>query len=803
MNALSGIRVVDLSERPAGEYCARLLADFGAEVVKIERPGEGSPTRRLGPFAPAGGESILFSYLNSNKSSLELDLDTEPGIREMHSLLAHVDIVIDDHPGPWLRARGLDGDAAASDYPALVLCQITPYGSGAPDQWLPAQSLNVFHQSGWGYHTPGDAAPDQPPLQAAGRFLVEYEAGLDAALCAAAALLRQLETGCGEFIDLAEREVMISRADTVLGRNLAGEEAPSDQRDAFEMGGPAASFACRDGYLFLFMTTAHHWRALGELMGHPAWMQDFPENWLEFGLSDERIARFRENFARWIADKDKEETYQAAQQLGIPFAPLNHAEDVLASVQFRHRGFFQPLQLSGGREVGFPAAPYRMSATPVEIRYDAPKRGELRCDIDAWEREPRQGLPGPGPGRQPALHRRRGGPLEGVRVLELTKVWAGPYAGKLLALLGAEVIKVESESRLDEMRAYGGTDINNAPYFLCLNPEVLSAQVNMKTPEGLAHLRALVERSDIVIDNLRPGVMQGMGLDFQSLHTLKRDIVAVSIKMFGNDGPLGSQTGFAPSFAALGGLSQMVGYEGKPPTGMNMRYGDATVGAAAAFAAVIALVHARRSGEGQFVDLSAVEVMSSMIGDSLLAYQLTGEFPTSPGTRHPDMAPHGCYPCSHGEWLSLAVDSDRAWNSLCDILGATELAAATQLQSLQGRLADRESLDGAIGEYTRDRDAAELAAALRAAGIAAAPSLSTRALVGDAWLWQRDIYCQVTHHDGRQRPAIAAPWRLQRNPVEISRGAPALGEHNQYVFGQLLGLTQAQVEAQVEQGVIK
>ncbi|MFV8818101.1 CaiB/BaiF CoA transferase family protein [Haliea sp. E17] len=804
MSALSGIRIVELSERPCGEYCGKLLADFGAEVVKIERPGRGSPTRQFGPFATAGGGSLLFSYLNTNKSSLPLDLDDEAGVRQLHALVAAADIVIDDHPGQWLRQRGLDAATLARDYPSLVFCHITPYGSEAPEAWLPAHSLNVFHSSGWGYHTPGNADADEPPLQAAGRFLVDYEAGLDAALCTAAALLRQLESGTGEFIDIAERDVMVSRADTVLGRNLAGEEPLSERRDAFEMGGPAASFACRDGYLFLFMTTAQHWRALGQLMDQPRWMEDFPEDWLEFGLSDERVACFRENFARWIADKGKEETYQEAQRLGIPFAPLNHAEDVLHSVQFRHRGFFQPLALPGTGVVDFPTAPYRMSATPVALRHPAPALGELRCDPSAWQREPgRQALrETAAPGRDTCCHR-RGGPLAGVRVLELTKVWAGPYAGKLLALLGAEVIKVESESKLDEMRAYGGTDINSAPYFLCLNPEVLSVQINMKTAEGLDHLRALVARSDIVLDNLRPGVMAGMGLDFDSLRAIRPDIVAASIKMFGNDGPLGFQTGFAPSFAALGGLSQMVGYEGQPPCGMNMRYGDATVGAAAAFGAVIALVHARRSGEGQFVDLSAVEVMSSMIGDSLLAFAVSGDFPTSPGNYHPDMAPHGCYPCRDGAWLSLAVDSDAAWNSLCALLGAQDLAAEPQFKSLAGRQQARKAIDAALGEYTREWNAGELAGALRAAGVAAAASLDTRALVGEDWLWQRGTYCQVSHRDGRQRPVIAAPWRLLRHPVTVCHGAPDLGEHNGYVFRELLGMSDEQLEQQVALGVVK
>src|SRR5262249_196098 len=154
-----------------------------------------------------------------------------------------------------------------------------------------------------------------------------------------------------------------------------------------------------------------------------------------------------------------------------------------------------------------------------------------------------------------------------------TKVWAGPYAGKLLGFLGAEVIKIESNNNLDELRAYGGVDINNAPYFLSVNQEVLSVQLNMKSPEGMQQLRDLIAKSDIVINNLRPGAMERSALGYEDLKKIKPDIISVSIKMYGNEGPLGYQTGYAPSFAALGGLNNLVGYEGEAPGGINMRYG--------------------------------------------------------------------------------------------------------------------------------------------------------------------------------------------------------------------------------------
>src|ERR1700712_2332855 len=196
----------------------------------------------------------------------------------------------------------------------------------------------------------------------------------------------------------------------------------------------------------------------------------------------------------------------------------------------------------------------------------------------------------------------RGGPLQGVRVVELTKVWAGPYSGKMLAFLGAEVIRVESRSALDSSRLYNGDDFDNAPGYQAVNPQKLSLQLDTRKPEGRALLFKLLATADIFIENLRPGAIARAGLGYDAVRAIKPDIVYVSAGMYGNDGPLAYQSGYAPCFAALAGVSAVVGYEGETPLGMNIRYGDSTTGTSAAFAAVTALLHAKRTGEGQFID---------------------------------------------------------------------------------------------------------------------------------------------------------------------------------------------------------
>jgi crotonobetainyl-CoA:carnitine CoA-transferase CaiB-like acyl-CoA transferase len=440
MSALNGVRIVELAESVAGEYCGKLLADFGAEVIKVEMPGSGSPTRAMTPGS-------VFAYLNTNKRSVVLDVPREQDA--LDDLVGSADAVIGEQGLSELAAR----------HQGVVFCAITPYGQGAPPEMQNAKSINVFHSSGWGYHTPSHADPALPPLKGPGRFLPDYEAGLDAALCVVSSLVAQLHTGRGEFIDVSAQAVLVSRADCILGRFITGEIAPENSRADYDQQGPASIFACRDGHVYLYMTNGAHWVGLKELMGRPPWLDEFDDDWLEFSVTPEKVATFHRGFAAWIADRAKDPITEKAQRIGVPLVPVNGADDLRRSPQYRHRGFFVDVTHPVLGTAAYPTVPYLMTASPAEITSPAPSLGQHTTQVGALA-GPRSQLTVKNPQLKPP-QTPRGGPLEGVRVVELTKVWAGPYAGKLLAFLGAEVIKVETANRPEEMRAYGGTDINH------------------------------------------------------------------------------------------------------------------------------------------------------------------------------------------------------------------------------------------------------------------------------------------------------------------------------------------------------
>ena len=775
MSALTGFRIVELAGSVAGEYCGKLLADFGAEVIKVELPGWGSPTRAMAPLVGAvtGSEgSALFAYLNTNKRSIELDGIAEAG--QLHELIGTADAVIDD------RATSM-----AELHPDVVFCSITPFGRSAAAEFDNAKSINVFHASGWGYHTPSHPDPALPPLQGPGRFLADYEAGLEAALCVASALFGRMHSGRGEDIDISQQAVLVSRADCILGRLVTGEVPADGARDDFDQQGPASFFACADGFVYLYMTSRAHWLGVKALMGEPQWLNDFDDDWLEFSVTPQKVATFQQGFAEWVKSLAKEAAADQAQRMGVPLVPVNGAADLHQSPQYRHRGFFQDVRHPVLGEASYPTVPYALSASPAEIVSAAPTLGQHTAAVLGRLATPRT-PPAVKSAQLKPPRDARGGPLQGVRIVELTKVWAGPYAGKLLALLGAEVIKVETAALPEEMRAYGGTDINHAPFFLSINPEILSVDLDIKSPDGMANLRELIARSDIVINNLRPGAMERQGLGYEQLAAIKQDIISVSIKMWGNDGPLGHQTGYAPCFSALAGLASLVGYRGGPPLGASMRYGDSTVGAAAAYAAVVALLHRERTGEGQFVDVSAVETLSSMIGDCLLEQSLTGKRLGPNGNDHADICPHGCYPCADGSWITVAAGDEAQWRGLCDVLGATELTSDPRYATLGQRHANSGDLDTDLARFTRELDAADLASRLRAVGVPASKSATSVDVIADQRLWDRELYRFVSDHREGQRPVLGPSWRMTRDPARISRGAPDLGEDTDYVLHEIL-----------------
>ena len=392
-----------------------------------------------------------------------------------------------------------------------------------------------------------------------------------------------------------------------------------------------------------------------------------------------------------------------------------------------------------------------------------------------------------------AVTPRRNAPLAGVRILDFTIHAAGPFCTHLLSQLGAECIKVESRTRPDAFRkphpVYGRM---SAATFDQVSANKLSVRLNLKSAEAVALAKRLVAVCDVATESFRPGVMQRLGLGFEALREARPDIVMLSLSSSGQSGPDSHFAGYAPLFGAWGGLGWMSGYADGPP--MEMRHVmDHSAGLHAAVALVGALHQRRRTGRAQHVDLAAREVASAMIGDALVQASV-GATPQRPGNADPSMAPHGVYPTSAPDrWLTLAVRDDAQWGALARVLGHGEAAADARFASVPARLRHRDALDALLARWLADRDADATAALLQQAGVCAHVSWTMQDVADDAHLRARGAVTDVSAPGIPPRPAVGAPARFSKTAdVGIRRLTPALGQDEDYVFGELLGLSSAQ-----------
>ncbi|HEY8490226.1 MAG TPA: CoA transferase [Dehalococcoidia bacterium] len=409
-------------------------------------------------------------------------------------------------------------------------------------------------------------------------------------------------------------------------------------------------------------------------------------------------------------------------------------------------------------------------------------------------------------------------PLEGVRVLDLTRVWAGPLATRILADFGAEVIKVESRSARGPASVpaeyarrsgfYPNGEAGERPwnrngFHNKMNRNKRSVTIELNTEDGVALFRRLVAVSDVVIENYSPRVMANFGLDYPRLREVRPDIIMVSMPGYGMTGPYRDRVSYGTTLEPEAGLSSLMGYPDRGPQRLGVAYPDPVAGIHAAGAVLMALWHRRRTGRGQYVDLAQVETAVNVIGEYVVGYQLNGRRPARLGNRHPWMAPHGCYPCrGEDRWITIAVGDDAAWQGLCRVLGRPDLAADPRLATPQGRWEHQEEIDTAIRSWTQDQEMLDAMHRLQAAGVPAGAVLDARDLATNEHLEARGFFPRLTHPDAGTHPYPGQPIRLSATPAVFRTDAPRLGEHNEEVFKGLAGLSDQEYDRLVEQGVI-
>ena len=405
------------------------------------------------------------------------------------------------------------------------------------------------------------------------------------------------------------------------------------------------------------------------------------------------------------------------------------------------------------------------------------------------------------------------GPLEGVRIIEMGQLIAIPFAMKMLADMGAQVIRLESVARLESYRSdsvyqndISGEFWNKGANFYEQNRNKLGVTLDLSKPEGLQVLRNLVSIADVFSENFTPRVIKNFGLEYGDLRKIKPDIIMVSSTGYGFYGPWSNFGATGPATEGAAGLAYQTGYLGGGPVMAEIPYTDYTSGEHTVFAVMAALMHRLRTGQGQFVDISQTQATSSTIPEVLMDFSANGRSGQRFGNQDTVMSPHGCYPCRGDDrWITIAVATDEEWQAVCRVLGQNGWAADPRFNDSFSRWKNRDELDALIGTVTSTWDAHELMHALQKDGVAAGAVLDSKDLLFDPHLGQRNFYEVVTHHESTGIPPLpyaGRPWKLSKTPAVNSQPAPLMGEHNNLVLSGLLGKTAEEMAELEEAGII-
>ena len=406
-----------------------------------------------------------------------------------------------------------------------------------------------------------------------------------------------------------------------------------------------------------------------------------------------------------------------------------------------------------------------------------------------------------------------GGPLQGVRIIEMGQLIAIPFAMKMLADMGAQVIRLESTRRLESYRSDSvyqneihGEFWNRGANFYEQNRNKLGITLDLGHAEGRGILSRLIAISDVFAENFTPRVIRNFGLEYETLCRIKPDIIMVSSTGYGFDGPWANFGATGPATEGASGLAYATGYPGGPPVMAEIPYVDYTAGEHTVFAVMTALMNRLRTGKGQFIDVSQTQTAAVTIPEVLLDYAANDRVPERIGNADPVMAPHGCYRCrGEDRWIAIAVADDSQWQGLCRVLGRLEWADDPRLAGTLGRWQNREEIDRLLETETVEWDSQDLMTALQAEGVPAGAVLDSKELLFNPHLKERSFYEVVRHHPSTGMPPlpyVGRPWKLSETPAVKPRAAPVMGEHNEYVFGELLGISGEEVTDLERRGVI-
>ena len=790
---LVGYTVVDLSTGIAGAYCTKLLADGGADVVKVESP-QGDPLRRWsssGTAIPAASDGALFGYLAGSKHSVVADAEVGDDIEMVHKLLAAADAVVWSAGSKLAEHHSFRPAAIHTAYPHLTVTSITPFGLKGPWRDRAATEFTLQAWSG-GIVGLGRGLPERAPVFVGGQ-VGEYLAGAYASAATLASRCSGLSSGAGQLIDLSmlETQILCLTYYPVSYFEMLGRP----WRNARRLTVPGVAQA-KDGLVDLGCGTAQQWFDLCAMVGHPEWIDE------ESALSiTEQANVHAEEIYAWVRSTPADEIRDLATAFRIPNAPVANGANVASLDHFRERGSFVRNPRDGFQQ---PGHPFRMRPAQLRQPQPAPRLGEHTAHYRAAYVTPR---PKPTGNVKPL-------PFSGLRILDMTTFWAGPCCTHFMAMLGAEVIHVESARRPDGTRLIAGIPVSEdqwwekSPIFAALNTNKKGLTLDLQSPRGRELLRRLIATCDVVVENFTPRVLDQIGLDFEAVQAIRPDVVMLRMPGFGLDGPWRDNPAFAYAIESASGLSWLTGYPDRPPF-EPYSLGDPNAGVHALNGLLLALEHRRRTGQGVFVEAAMVDAALSISAEQVIEYSAYGALLDRAGNRGPTAAPQNLYRAADIDefgrpdtWVAVAVANDDQWRCLCDALGSPSWAVDPRLSTAAGRRAHEDLIDEQLAAYCRDRTVDAIVRTFWDAGVPVAKVLQPHRQTELDQLTFRDFFEELDHPVNGRARLSTVPMRLSGGSVPFHRHpAPLLGQHNHELLAEL-GVTEAEIAELEADGII-
>jgi crotonobetainyl-CoA:carnitine CoA-transferase CaiB-like acyl-CoA transferase len=823
--ALSHLRVAELCDDLPGAACARQFAAWGADVTVAEPPG-GSPLRRLPPLVPdRDGQpaSLVWEYLSANKGFETYDLESEPEWDRLRSLLRRADVFITDRPAAWLEAKGLSYASLSETAPRLVMVAISPFGAEGPYAGYVGSDLVVQALSGI-LSLSGE--PNRAPLKVAANIL-PYACGMSAFIGALAAVHERASSGRGQVVEVACVEAVASLV-LFLRAQYFGQPFPR------RSGVGTMLLRCADGHVLCNPRAAGAWDDL--LVALEVQSEQVPELLrTPEGRQDAAALRtFLESHSRpWPAAA----LFRSLGRLMVA-GILKSPAQLLADDHLRARDFFYTVDHTRLGRLVYPGPAGQLSETPMlqpSFAEGSAQGGrEAATPVrDQWNSTP--------PSDLPALN--ADPPLAGVRVLDLTTAWIGPYAGMLLADLGADVIKIEGPQRPDVWRFFYATGTpglgpppvarpgahqgNTSHYYNSVNRNKRSLALDLASTRGRELFLQLVRTADIVLENFTPRVLDNFGLSYDVLREANPRLIMVSFSGYGRTGPYRDIKATGATIESIGGWVSLFGYPDEPPMLMGEMEADRTSGLHAAALALVALAYRDRQrgyrgqrprsegvGEphgfpnsresGQRIDGSMFEAAVGYIGEEILLAGLGLEVPHPRGNRDRAMAPQGTFPCAGDDaWIAITVRHDDDWRALLGVATDAPWLRDPRFDTAAGRLARVDEIEAGLGQWTRAHDARHLMTALQQAGVPAGVVLKTDEVPRDPHFLARGWFRPLTHPDTGTQLHNGHPWRFSRSPLVWRSPSPRLGEHSAEILANELHLEADEIATLFAQGITR